>query len=89
MDAQDLDSFYQTTRSHIPEDTGSLLVTPVETSYLTYWVVWFPLITMLQLRDFSVLLLIEETNFVALVRERTISTERSPLVGEVSANFCG
>jgi hypothetical protein len=26
---------------------------------------------------------------VALVRERTISTERPPLVGEVSANFCG
>jgi hypothetical protein len=26
---------------------------------------------------------------VALVRERTILTERLPLVGEVSANFCG
>jgi hypothetical protein len=26
-------------------------------------------------------------NFVAWVRERTIQTERSPLVGEVSANF--
>jgi hypothetical protein len=26
---------------------------------------------------------------VALVRERIIPTERSPLVGEVSANFCG
>jgi hypothetical protein len=26
---------------------------------------------------------------VVLVRERTIPTERSPLVGEVSANFCG
>jgi hypothetical protein len=26
---------------------------------------------------------------VALVRERTIPTERPPLVGEVSANFCG
>jgi hypothetical protein len=29
------------------------------------------------------------TNSVALVRERTIPTERPPLVGEVSANFCG
>jgi hypothetical protein len=29
------------------------------------------------------------TNPVALVRERTIPTERPPLVGEVSANFCG
>jgi hypothetical protein len=27
-------------------------------------------------------------NSVALVRERTIPTERPPLVGEVSANFC-
>jgi hypothetical protein len=26
---------------------------------------------------------------VALVRKRTIPTERQPLVGEVSANFCG
>jgi hypothetical protein len=29
------------------------------------------------------------TNSVALVRERPIPTERPPLVGEVSANFCG
>jgi hypothetical protein len=28
-------------------------------------------------------------NSVALVRERTIPTERPPLIGEVSANFCG
>src|SRR5215510_191291 len=28
-------------------------------------------------------------NFVALVRERNIPTERPPPVGEVSANFCG
>jgi hypothetical protein len=28
-------------------------------------------------------------NSVACVRERTIPTERPPLVGEVSANFCG
>jgi hypothetical protein len=27
-------------------------------------------------------------NSVALVRERTIPTERPPPVGEVSANFC-
>jgi len=30
-----------------------------------------------------------ELNPVALVRERTIPTERPPPVGEVSANFCG
>jgi len=29
------------------------------------------------------------TNSVALVRTRTIPTERPPSVGEVSANFCG
>jgi len=29
------------------------------------------------------------TNSAALVRERTIPTERPPPVGEVSANFCG
>jgi hypothetical protein len=28
-------------------------------------------------------------NSVALVRDRTIPTERPPPVGEVSANFCG
>jgi hypothetical protein len=28
-------------------------------------------------------------NSVALVRKRTIQIERSPLVGEVNANFCG
>jgi hypothetical protein len=31
----------------------------------------------------------KQTNSVALVRERTIQTERPPPVGEVSANFCG
>jgi hypothetical protein len=30
-----------------------------------------------------------KTNTVALVRERTIPTERPPPVGEISANFCG
>ena len=31
----------------------------------------------------------KQTNCVALVRERTIPTERPPPVGELSANFCG
>jgi hypothetical protein len=31
----------------------------------------------------------KKLNSVALVRERTIPTERPPPVGEVSANFCG
>jgi hypothetical protein len=32
---------------------------------------------------------IKKLNSVALVRKRTIPTERPPLVGEVSDNFCG
>jgi hypothetical protein len=32
---------------------------------------------------------LKSTNSVALVRERTIPTERPPLVSEVSANLCG
>jgi hypothetical protein len=38
-----------------------------------------------KLKNFNQLVL--TTNSVALVRERTISTARPPLVGEVSANF--
>ena len=34
-------------------------------------------------------LILIKKNSVALVRERTIPTERPPSVGEVSANFCG
>jgi hypothetical protein len=30
-----------------------------------------------------------QTNSMVWVRERTIPTERQPLVGEVIANFCG
>jgi hypothetical protein len=32
---------------------------------------------------------VNNNNSVALVPERTIATEQPPLVGEVSANFCG
>jgi hypothetical protein len=32
---------------------------------------------------------LKKINFLAVVRKRTISTERPPLVGEVSANLCG
>jgi hypothetical protein len=32
---------------------------------------------------------LKKLNFVALVRKRTMPTERPPLVGEVSANYCG
>jgi hypothetical protein len=31
----------------------------------------------------------QKTNSALLARKRTIPTERPPLVGEVSANFCG
>ena len=33
--------------------------------------------------------IVTKLNSVALVRERTIPTERPPPVSEVSANFCG
>ena len=36
-----------------------------------------------------IIIIIIITNSVALVRERTIPTERPPPVGEVSANFYG
>ena len=36
-----------------------------------------------------VVMIKKKKNSVALVRERTIPTERPPPVGEVSANFCG
>jgi hypothetical protein len=32
---------------------------------------------------------VEGTYLVSLIRERTMRTERLPLVGEVSTNFCG
>jgi hypothetical protein len=40
---------------------------------------------------FQIIIFINETkkNSVAWIRERTIPTERPPLVGEASANFCG
>jgi hypothetical protein len=37
----------------------------------------------------NILLQKKRTSSMARVRERTILTERQPLVGEVSANFCG
>jgi hypothetical protein len=39
--------------------------------------------------DFLLNICMALTNSVVLVRKRTIPTERPPLVGEVSANFCG
>jgi hypothetical protein len=48
--------------------------------YLAAW--------LLQLEYFPFCLLGLITNSVALIRERTILTERPPLVGEVSANVC-
>ena len=52
--------------------------------FKNFWMQQFLLIT---LHNFNILKL--KLNSVALVRERTIPTERPPPVGEVSANFCG
>jgi hypothetical protein len=53
-----------------------------------FWCVLFraPYIGVLPHHYFTVS---RKKNSVALVRERTIPTERPPPVGEVSANFCG
>jgi len=40
-------------------------------------------------KAFLTLYIFKKLNSVALVRTRTIPTERPPPVGEVSANFCG
>jgi hypothetical protein len=40
-------------------------------------------------RDDGIFKDLKKRNSVALVRERTIPTEQPPLIGEVSANFCG
>ena len=42
-----------------------------------------------RVRSDKVTVMCSKKNSVALVRERTIPTERPPPVGEVSANFCG
>jgi hypothetical protein len=42
-----------------------------------------------QVRSYELRLPYKKKNSVAVVRERTIPTERPPPVGEVSANFCG
>jgi len=44
---------------------------------------------MVELTEKELLGALEHINSVALVRERTIPTERPPPVGEVSANFRG
>jgi hypothetical protein len=40
-------------------------------------------------RDRECYIIVTKKNSVALVRKRTIPTERPPLVGEVNANFSG
>jgi hypothetical protein len=56
---------------------------------------WVPLnvekfLSSLTTAGFSkVLISMQQTNSVALVRERTTTTKRPPLVGEVSATVCG
>jgi hypothetical protein len=39
--------------------------------------------------DIIIIIIIIKLNSVALVCERTIPTERPPLLGKVSDNFCG
>ena len=53
------------------------------------WVVTWPHVKTLRNSTAIYLTITNNNNSVALVRERTIPTERLPPVGEVSANFCG
>jgi hypothetical protein len=57
--------------------TGAAIISSKSLVNCTHEVEWTPFRTHLL------------TYSVALVRKRTIPTERPPLVGEVSANFCG
>jgi len=50
--------------------------------------IWGPQIGPTHL-TFKISLMAASSLAVALVRERTIPTERPPPIGEVSANFCG
>ena len=64
-----------------------------ETSAITFYILRYQLIPH-ETRLFLLCLIPPTQNHVkkppvALVRERTIPTERPPPVGEVSANFCG
>jgi hypothetical protein len=61
------------TTGHVPEDEGYLC------DKATVFGAWIK----------GTLCIKTKLNSMALVRERTIPTERPPPVGEVSANFCG
>jgi hypothetical protein len=67
------------------QKTAFFIVTAVKTSNLTNR---FPPEITTAVPQF-LRLCINKTNSGALVRQRTIPTERLPLVGEVSANFSG
>jgi hypothetical protein len=54
----------------------------------SFWCIIKPS-SILELQVLRNILVLKKVNSVALVRERTIPTERQPLFGEVSANFCG
>jgi hypothetical protein len=70
----DVSATLNTLRSIVPKPEASHYVSPMKSCVLIY----LALLTNKQ-----------KTNSVAWVGERTIPTEQLPLVGEVSANFCG
>jgi hypothetical protein len=79
---------YHTTRKHIPK----ILIFNLRI-YIQDFVILQKEFELLFVVSFHLARNIPECgiklNSVALVRKRTIPTERRPLVGEVSANFCG
>jgi hypothetical protein len=63
----------------------SLLPSPeVKPAVPGLWDPLFPVEAILLITELSA-----KTNSMVWVRERTIPTERPPLVGELIANFCG
>ena len=77
------DQFPETSNSPTAQVQNQFLCSPLEGNTLAFKL---PVHYLLEFRCPSH---ITKLNSVALVRTRTIPTERPPPVGEVSANFCG
>jgi len=82
-------TFIQGTYNYVPETNHA------SRAYNVAGILWLKRFTSFYYLCYYYVILIilnitkQTTNSVALVRTRTIPTERPPPVGEVSANFCG
>jgi hypothetical protein len=80
---------YQSTRQHILTYYLWMPLSEPQTLKLIIFLDGFIFSYVFWVRFSGDLVKVPKLNSVAWVRERAITTERSPLVGEVSANFCG